>query len=113
MIDGTISFVEEPAGESGHGFATQSAILSNGAKITKLNEAGPIVIFNFLYQDEKFQIRFTASRWGEDRRPSDTWIVNFSRDLTHPSDELKSKLSHAALADIARNIRIALLNGPQ
>ena len=89
-----------------------SAILPNGARVTRLNAAGPIVIYNFLYQDDEFQIRFTASRWGQDRRPSDTWHVNFSRDLADPREELKSRLGDAELVNIVKNIRCALLEWP-
>ena len=52
MIDGSISFLEQRAAESGYEFATESAILPNGARVTRLNAAGPIVIYNFLYQDD-------------------------------------------------------------
>jgi hypothetical protein len=112
MTDNDVLFIDGVAEEREHSFATQSAVLRNGAKITRLNEASPIVIFNFLYEDADFRIRFTASRWGEDRRPSDTWRVNFGHDLTHPSDERRSQLNDVALANIARNIREALLAWP-
>ena len=112
MSNDTILFTDGVGEQDGHSFATQTAVLPNEVKITRLNEAGPIVIFNFLYEDKDFQFHFIASRWGQDVRPSDTWLVNFRSDLTHASIASESRLNDAALGIIAGNIRRALLAWP-
>jgi hypothetical protein len=112
MSDDTILFIDGVGERDGHSFATKTAVLPNGAKITKLNAAGPIVMFNFLYEDKEFQFHFLASRWGQDVRPSDTWLVNFRSELTQAPGALKSILNDAALEIIAGNIRKALLAWP-
>jgi hypothetical protein len=112
MSDDQISFIDGTGEESGNHFDTKTAVLPNGVKITKLNAAGPIVIFNFLYEDKEFSFRFLASRWGDDRRPSDTWRVNFSYEVTQVPGVLKNRLDDATLGNIAKNIRRALLVWP-
>ena len=82
MSDDTILFIDGVGERDGHSFATKTAVLPNGVKITRLNAAGPIAIFNFLYEDKESQFHFLASRWGQDRRPSDTWLVNFRSDVS-------------------------------
>jgi hypothetical protein len=76
MSDDQISFIDGTGGERGNRFDTKTAVLPNGVKISRLNSASPIAIFNFLYEDKEFSFRFLASRWGDDARPSDTWRVN-------------------------------------
>jgi hypothetical protein len=112
MSDDQISFIDGTGEERGNRFDTKTAVLPNGAKITMMNSAGPIAIFNFLYEDKEFSFRFLASRWGDDVRPSDTWRVNFSYEVTQVPGVLKNRLDDATLGNIAKNIRRALLVWP-
>jgi hypothetical protein len=105
-------FVDGVGEERGHSFDTQTAVFPDGTKVTRLNAAGPVVIYNFSYEDKRIRFRFLASRWGEDRRPRDTWDVMFLHELTDASSSPFRELDNAALENVAGKIRTALLAWP-
>jgi hypothetical protein len=112
MSNDQVSFIDGVGEVHGNRFDTKTAVLSNGATITKLNEAGPVALFNFSYEDERFRFRFIASRWGDDRRPRDTWIAFIGYGLSSMPDVAKRALNDAALAHVEANIKQALLAWP-
>jgi hypothetical protein len=104
-------FIDGVGEERGQSFDTQTALFPDGTRVTRLNIASPVVIYNFSYEDKRIRFRFLASRWGDDRRPQDTWDVVFLHELTDASSPFK-ELDDAALQNIAGKIRTALLAWP-
>jgi hypothetical protein len=104
-------FVDGVGEERGHSFDTLTALFPDDTKVTRLNAASPVVIYNFSYEDKRIRFRFLASRWGDDRRPRDTWNVEFRHELTDASSPFK-ELDDATLKKIAGKIRTALLAWP-
>src|SRR5205085_1548892 len=112
MSDDQILFIDGVGEEQGNRFDTKTAVLPTGAKITKLNEAGPVALFNLSYEDERFRFSFIASRWGDDRHPRDTWIAFIGHGLNSMPDMVKRAIDEVALSNIEENIKRALLAWP-